>query len=99
MSPRGTIAVNESLQTNYPNVKRTRLYEGEGHDVQYRHLDQVLVDMAGMANELIVCRNGRTKLIEEAKAERLVAEGKATLGLCAWTQTDGGGDDDDDDDD
>jgi pimeloyl-ACP methyl ester carboxylesterase len=84
-------------QTNYSNVERTRLYEGEGHDVQYRHLDQILVDMAGMANKLVVCRNGNTKLIMESKAEQLVAEGRATLGICAWTQP-GAGDDDDDDD-
>lgn len=74
-------------QANYPNVERTRLYEGEGHDVQYRHLDQVFVDMAGMADKLVVCRNGRTKLVKESKAERLVAEGRATLGICAWTQS------------
>ena len=85
-------------QTNYPNVRRTRLYEGEGHDVQYRHLDQVLVDMAGLADQLVVCRNGRTKLVKERRAEQLVADGRATLGLCAWAQPTADDDDDDDDD-
>ncbi len=88
-------------QMNYPNVERLRAYEGEGHDVQYRHLDQVFVDMAGMADKLVVCRNGQTKLVNERKAERLVDEGRATLGICAWTGSAPApaGDDDDDDDD
>ena len=94
----GIVQLVECVEALQPNVERTRLYEGEGHDVQYRHLDQVYVDMAGMANKLVVCRNGRTKLVKEGKAERLVAEGRATLGICAWTQPDPGhggkGDDD-----
>jgi hypothetical protein len=31
------------------NVVALRLYQGEAHDVQYRHWDQILVDVAGVA--------------------------------------------------
>ena len=34
-----------------------------------------------------MCRNGKSKLVKEAKAERLVDQGRATLGICAWTQS------------
>ena len=60
-------------------MARVRLYEGEGHEVQYRHFDQILVDMAGMGDEIVVCRDGKAELVKED--EEL---GEATLGLCAW---------------
>lgn len=66
-----------------PNVVRTRIYDGEGHTVQYRHWDQILADLAGWGDHTVLCRAGRTRLVPERRAERLLADG-ATLGLCAW---------------
>jgi non-heme chloroperoxidase len=66
-----------------PNVARVRLYEGEGHDVQYRHWDQILADVALLGESVVVSQGGRTLLVDEDKAERLLAGG-ATLGLAAW---------------
>ncbi|MCB1690992.1 MAG: alpha/beta hydrolase [Halioglobus sp.] len=68
-------------QQAYTNAPvKFRLYPGEGHDVQYRHLDQVLVDLAGMGDKLVICDdNGSSALVDESA----VAEG-AFLGLCAW---------------
>lgn len=61
-----------------------RTYAGEGHDAQYRHLDQILVDLAGMGSKLVVCdRGGKTKLVKEAKAEKILRKG-GSLGICAW---------------
>lgn len=67
------------------NVVRARVYEGEGHTVQYRHWDQILADLAGWGDHTVLCRGGRTRLVPERRAERLVARG-ATLGLCAWAE-------------
>ena len=67
----------------YPNVARERLYPEGGHGVQYRHWDQILVDMAGMADQLVVCREGTSELLPEAEGEAALKEG-ASLGICAW---------------
>jgi non-heme chloroperoxidase len=64
-------------------VVRATVYSGEGHTVQYRHWDQTLADIAGFGDHTVVCRNGRTRLVPERRAERLLADG-ASLGLCAW---------------
>jgi non-heme chloroperoxidase len=66
-----------------PNVAAERVYEGEGHDVQYRHWDQILVDMAGLGDQTVICHQGRTRLVDGDRAERFVSRG-ATLGICAW---------------
>jgi non-heme chloroperoxidase len=64
---------------------KSRFYPGEGHDAQYRHLDQILVDIAGLDNKVVVCDKGgkKTRLVKESKAEKILAKG-GTLGLCAW---------------
>jgi hypothetical protein len=56
-----------------------RRYPGEGHDVQYRHWDQVLLDVAGRGGETLVCMNGRARLVPG-----LAAPSGTTPGLCAW---------------
>jgi pimeloyl-ACP methyl ester carboxylesterase len=56
-----------------------RRYPGEGHDVQYRHWDQVLLDVAGQGDKTLVCMNGRAQLVPG-----LVAPSGAAPGLCAW---------------
>ena len=64
----------------------TRLYPGEGHDVQYRHFDQVLVDLAGLVDQFAVCdREGKTKLVKETKLEKVLRKG-GSLGICAWRE-------------
>lgn len=63
---------------------KTRTYADSGHDVQYRHWDQVLVDLAGRADRTVVCRGERTRALPEREADALVTKGRATLGSCAW---------------
>ena len=69
----------------FENIAKVRIYEGEGHDVQYRHWDQILIDMAGMGDKTIICHNGKSKLLPERAAEKFIERG-ATLGICAWEQ-------------
>jgi len=60
-----------------------RAYPGEGHDVQYRHWDQVLIDLAGFGTRELVCQKGRTTLMPASIARRAIAGG-ARPGLCLW---------------
>ena len=60
-----------------------RQYPGEGHDVQYRHLDQVLLDMAGYGPQILVCKAGSNKLVPPSEIKQSLAGG-ATFGLCIW---------------
>ena len=60
-----------------------RRYPGEGHDVQYRHWDQVLLDVAGHGAETLVCRSSRNQLLPGVIASAALPKG-ATPGLCAW---------------
>lgn len=68
-----------------PGQPVVRWYEGEGHDVQYRHWDQILCDVAHLGARVVVAVDGRTILTTRERAARLLADG-ATLGLAAWTQ-------------
>lgn len=77
----------------FSNVEPTvRLYPGEGHTVQYRHFDQIMIDIVGYRNRLVVCaRHGhsgkfKTMLMSERKAMGKLAQGKLTLGMCAWRE-------------
>jgi non-heme chloroperoxidase len=81
------VTVMEQWQLALPNVVKATVYPGEGHTVQYRHWDQILVDMAGYAGYTVVCHDGHTRLVRDARATRMVAAG-ATLGLCAWAAAD-----------
>lgn len=68
--------------TLFPGPATTRTWPGEGHDVQYRHWDQILVDLAGLSGtgpkaRTLVCRRGKVELV------RNVPPG-ATVGLCLW---------------
>lgn len=66
-----------------PHRPVTRKYADTGHDVQYRHWDQILLDMAGYADRTAVCVGGHSRALPAAQADRLVKKG-ATLGSCAW---------------
>ncbi|WP_426939326.1 alpha/beta fold hydrolase [Pseudarthrobacter sp. S3] len=60
-----------------------RVYAGEGHDVQYRHWDQILADVKFLGGRIVASRGGRTQLIvPEEEAEFLAAGG--ILGIAAW---------------
>jgi pimeloyl-ACP methyl ester carboxylesterase len=61
-----------------------RTYADSAHDVQYRHWDQILVDLAGHGDRTVVCRGSRTRVLPADEAARLLAEKRATLGSCAW---------------
>ena len=67
----------------YSNIAARRDYPQGGHDVQYRHWDQILIDLAGMGDKVLVCSDGGAKLEAQADAGAVV-EGGATLGLCLW---------------
>ena len=60
-----------------------RRYPGEGHDVQYRHWDQLLLDVAGFGAKTLVCERGRAHLVS-AVADRSTLPPGRTLGICAW---------------
>ncbi|MFD7922759.1 alpha/beta fold hydrolase [Streptomyces sp. NPDC059740] len=60
-----------------------RRYADTGHDVQYRHWDQVLLDMAGWADRTAVCVGDHTRVLPAREAGAAVRHG-AVLGGCAW---------------
>jgi len=66
------------------NVVKMRPYPGEGHDIQYRHWEQILLDMAGFSEYLLVCDDGASRIVAELDGQALVESGTATLGICAW---------------
>ena len=78
--------VMQKWQAALPNIKRATVYPNDGHTVQYRHWDQILVDMAGYTDHTVVCTNGQTKLVPNDRADEILRRG-ATLGLCAWVAT------------
>ena len=81
--PLVTMASAEYWRDHFPNLAEMRVYPGEGHDVQYRHWDQLLLDVAGHSALTAVCTEGRSRAFSKAQAERLLKAG-ATLGTCAW---------------
>jgi hypothetical protein len=78
-----TVQSAEYWRTHFPNVARSRTYPGEGHDIQYRHWDQALLDLSGHPDLTMLCVKGRSQAVPEATAESLLKAG-ATLGVCAW---------------
>ncbi|MCP4318401.1 MAG: alpha/beta hydrolase [Hyphomicrobiales bacterium] len=73
----------EFWQGAFPNIAKVRAYAGEGHDIQYRHWDQVLLDMAGMDDQIAMCVDGSSVLISEADAASTENSG-GSIGICAW---------------
>ncbi len=60
-----------------------RRYPGEGHDVQYRHWDQLLLDVAGHGGKTLVCQRGKAELMAGLVQPAQLAAG-STFGICAW---------------
>lgn len=63
-----------------------RMYSGEGHDVQYRHWDQILTDVVYLGSMVLFSADGKT-FLADARKERSLLDSGARLGLAAW-QTD-----------
>ncbi|WP_338700653.1 alpha/beta hydrolase [Streptomyces sp. Q6] len=80
--PASTLAAWRSAFTG--TTVKTRTYADSAHDVQYRHWDQILVDLAGRSDRTVVCLSRRTRALPAAEADALVAKDRATLGSCAW---------------
>ena len=73
-------------QSAYSSVEtKERFYPDEGHDVQYRHYDQILTDIAGKRNRIVVCRNGKSRLVKQRAVKYILAKG-GSLGICAWQE-------------
>ncbi|QXQ07672.1 alpha/beta hydrolase [Sphingosinicellaceae bacterium] len=70
-------------RAHFGGAKTERAYPGEGHDTQYRHWDQALLDMAGFGGKTLVCAGGTAAMVDPGTVVALQARG-ATLGLCAW---------------
>lgn len=60
-----------------------RIYSGEGHDVQYRHWDQILTDVTYLGSMVLISADGKTFLADARKEKSLLDSG-ARLGLAAW---------------
>lgn len=60
-----------------------RIYSGEGHDVQYRHWDQILTDVVYLGSMVLVSVAGKTYLVDARKEKSLLDSG-GHLGLAAW---------------
>ncbi len=60
-----------------------RIYPNEGHDVQYRHLDQILMDIKNKHTNVLICKDGLNTMVKDEDVGR-VLDSNATLGLCLW---------------
>lgn len=60
-----------------------RMYSGEGHDVQYRHWDQILTDVVYLGSMVLLSVAGKTYLVD-ARKERSFLDSGGHLGLAAW---------------
>lgn len=74
------VSAMEEWKKALPNVVKATVYPGEGHTVQYRHWEQILVDMAGYGDHTAICRDGQTVLVPHNEAKDV------ELGLCAWSK-------------
>jgi hypothetical protein len=64
------------------NGSKLRLYPGEGHWVQYSHLEQIYTDIA-QPGRLVVCTSANeTQILPESQGISLIDGGMATLGMC-----------------
>ncbi|MGW7077709.1 alpha/beta fold hydrolase [Streptomyces sp. NPDC054866] len=77
-------ATLKTWQEALPGKAKVRTYADSGHDVQYRHWDQILVDLAGHSDRTVICKGKHTRVLPADEADRLLAKDKATLGSCAW---------------
>jgi pimeloyl-ACP methyl ester carboxylesterase len=69
-------------QKQFGGTVTARAYPGEGHDVQYRHWDQILIDLSGLSGNgpkarVLVCKGGHAQLVPPDRSE-------GVSGLCLW---------------
>lgn len=83
--PLVTVEQAEYWHSHFSNVIAFRVFPGEQHDVQYRHWDQVLIELAGIRGKTVLCRQGHSALVPDKEAAAALAQG-ATSGICAWVQ-------------
>ncbi|NSC20652.1 alpha/beta hydrolase [Streptomyces albus subsp. chlorinus] len=76
-------AAQARWKAELPGSPTVRGYGDSGHDVQYRHWDRILLDMAGYADRTAVCTGRTTRVLPGKEAERALRKG-ATEGSCAW---------------
>ncbi|GAA1116913.1 alpha/beta fold hydrolase [Streptomyces javensis] len=74
----------DTWKQHLPGNPAVRSYADTGHDVQYRHWDQILVDLAGHTDRTVICYRGHSTMPPARIADPLVEKGRATLGSCAW---------------
>ncbi|MCC4315668.1 alpha/beta fold hydrolase [Streptomyces malaysiensis] len=74
----------DTWKEHLPGDPAVRGYADSGHDVQYRHWDQILVDLAGHTDRTVICYRGHSTMPPARIADPLVEKGRATLGICAW---------------
>jgi non-heme chloroperoxidase len=75
----------EDWNKYYPNANIIkRVYSGEGHDVQYRHLDQILIDIKYKSNKILICDDKSDKILN---FEDLNQGNKYYFGLCIWQES------------
>ncbi|MFD8331418.1 alpha/beta fold hydrolase [Streptomyces solisilvae] len=74
----------DTWKEHLPGKPTVRSYADTGHDVQYRHWDQILVDLAGHTDRTVICYRGHSTMPPARIADPLVEKGRATLGICAW---------------
>jgi len=69
----------------YPNANIIkRVYSGEGHDVQYRHLDQILIDIKYKSNKILICDDKGDQILN---FEDLDQDNRYHFGLCIWRES------------
>lgn len=72
----------EDWDKYYPNASIVkRLYPGEGHDVQYRHLDQILIDIKYKTNKILICDEEGNQMMSFNDLDQ---NNKYQYGLCIW---------------
>ena len=74
----------EDWNKYYPNANIIkRVYTGEGHDVQYRHLDQILIDIKYKTNKILICDDEGNQMVNFDNFDQ---DSKYQLGLCVWQE-------------
>jgi non-heme chloroperoxidase len=66
------------------NVVKARTYDNAGHAVQYRHWGQIMLDMAGYDDYLLISDEKKSMIVPEEEGAALVESGEAVLGIHAW---------------
>ncbi len=74
----------------FPNASKVkmRLYENEEHISYVRNFEQVLLDMVGLYNKVILNKNGHNLVVDESAVNGLLQNG-AVRGIVAWSRLDG----------